>query len=53
MKIAKFKDPKILSTSGFVYKMLTNFDVESPPHVNTLYGVSEILQTYKIGRAHV
>jgi hypothetical protein len=44
MRIARFKDPKILQTSCFVYKMLTSFDVEEPPHVSTLYGVSDLLQ---------
>jgi len=44
MRVARFRDPKILQTACFVFKMLTSFDHETPPHVSTMYDVSEFLQ---------
>ena len=44
MRVARYRDPKILQTACFVFKMLTSFDHESPPHVSTLYDVSELMQ---------
>jgi hypothetical protein len=44
MKLARYRNPKILQSSCFVYKMLTSCDLEDPPSVQTLYEMSDILQ---------
>jgi len=44
MRVSRYKDPKVLNQSCFVYKMLTGFDLDSVPNIHTLYEVSELLQ---------
>jgi hypothetical protein len=31
---------------AFAYKMLTNYDIEDPPKIQTIYDVSEMIQCF-------
>jgi hypothetical protein len=45
MRLARFRDPKIIQQACFVLKMLTSYDQEDPVQVKTLYEMSELLAT--------
>lgn len=46
LKISRYKDVKLMQSVAFAYKMLTNYDIEVPPKIQTLYDVSEIIQCF-------
>jgi hypothetical protein len=44
--MSRFKDSKLMQQLAFAYKMLTNFDIENPPKIQTIYDVSEMIQCF-------
>ena len=44
--MSRFKDNKLMQQLAFAYKMLTNYDIEVPPKIQTIYDVSEMIQCF-------
>lgn len=45
MRVARYREPKVLQQACFVYKMLTSCDQEDPVHIKTLYETSELISS--------